>query len=59
MTRKDTAIDLRTLALSFFTALADHEIRRRISRETNDLRTLIVAQAFAEANLLDEADNEG
>lgn len=33
--------------------LTDQALRERLDEETRDLRTLIVAQAFAEGNLLD------
>jgi His-Xaa-Ser system protein HxsD len=57
LTRKNPQADLENLSGSFFTALADHELRMHISRETNDIRTLIIAQAFAEADLLDEGNH--
>lgn len=35
--------------------LTDQAVRERLDEETRDLRTLIVAQAFSEGNLLDTA----
>jgi|SRR4030095_3868845 His-Xaa-Ser system protein HxsD len=46
--------DLETLAMGFLNSLADHELRVQIDRETRDIRTLLVAQAFAEGDLLSE-----
>jgi len=39
----------------FQNALLDHQVRQDIARETSRLRELIVAKAFAEGNLLDDA----
>lgn len=39
----------------FGNALLDHQVRQDIERETSRLRELIVAKAFAEGNLLDDA----
>lgn len=42
----------------FCNALIDHQLRHHLAEETAGLRELIVAQAFAEGNLL-EPDEEG
>src|SRR5436309_8748107 len=46
---------LDAVAGDFQNALLDHQVRQDIERETSRLRELIVAKAFAEGNLLDDA----
>jgi His-Xaa-Ser system protein HxsD len=39
--------------------LIDQQLREELGRETQLIRELIVAQAFAEGNLLDQGDEDG
>lgn len=48
-----------SMAGSFGNELIDQEIRAALERETAPIRDLIVAQAFAEGNLLDSLRQEG
>jgi His-Xaa-Ser system protein HxsD len=52
--RSDT--DLGDVIGEFTNALLDHRLRRDIGVETKMIRELIVAQAFVEADLLDQSD---
>ena len=56
---KAEAVDLKQLSGEFFNELLDQQVRDSVSQETGELRNLIVAQAFAEGNLLDESRDEG
>ena len=56
---KDNNDNLRRVTGEFFNELIDQQLRRRLEAESADLRTLIVAQAFAEGNLLDENQDAG
>jgi len=56
---KDETVNLEKLGGAFFNELVDQNVRESLSRESGDLRTLIVAQAFAEGNLLDTDRDEG
>jgi His-Xaa-Ser system protein HxsD len=58
LTPKDTLAS-RALIGEFCNELLDQQVRESLSREFGDLRTLIVAQAFAEGNLLDKERDEG
>lgn len=54
-----SAGELEELAGSFCNDLIDQELRCKLARQAGPLRELIVAQAFAEGNLLDpERDDE-
>ena len=55
ITTKDQAADPNLLVGEFCNELIDQRIRTDISQESGKLRELIVAQAFAEGNLLEEA----
>jgi His-Xaa-Ser system protein HxsD len=46
---------LDDIAGEFTNALLDFELRAQLERETATIRELIVAKAFAEGNLLDDA----
>lgn len=46
--------DLKALVGEFFNELLDQRVRERVREESGQLRELIVAQAFAEGNLLEE-----
>jgi His-Xaa-Ser system protein HxsD len=49
--------DLRQVALEFQNELLDQQLRCQLEAQFGDVRTLITAQAFSEANLIDpEAD---
>ncbi len=48
---KDASQDQRALAGEFGNRVLDEELRLRIASETKPVRELIVAQAFAEADL--------
>jgi His-Xaa-Ser system protein HxsD len=45
--------DIASLALELQNELVDQQLRCRLDEQFKDLRTLIVAQAFSEGNLLD------
>jgi len=47
------------LAGDFSNELIDQRLRERLEQQFGDVRTLIVAQAFAEGNLLDAASADG
>lgn len=59
ITGKKADLDLNTFAGEFSNALIDQRVRRDIATETMSIRELIVAQAFAEADLLDRSFSEG
>jgi len=59
LSRKETNADLNRIKGDFFNDLVDHELRALITSETQDVRTLIVAQAFAEGNLLNPDQESG
>ena len=49
--------DLQRLVLEFLNELLDQQLRCQLEAQFRDVRTLIVAQAFSEGNLIDaEAD---
>jgi His-Xaa-Ser system protein HxsD len=50
--------DLQTLIAEFQTALVDSELRVQIQRETAGVRELILAKAFSEAGVLEDAPPE-
>jgi hypothetical protein len=47
------------LALEFRNELLDQQLRCRLEEQFKDVRTLIVAQAFSEANLVDQEADAG
>ena len=55
ITGKKPDFDLDTVAGEFSNALIDERVRRSIATETMSIRELIVAQAFAEVNILDRS----
>jgi His-Xaa-Ser system protein HxsD len=57
-TRKSADCDLASLAGEFSNELINQRVRLQIASETRAVRELIVAQAFAEADLLDESLSE-
>lgn len=50
---KDSAGDLSRLAAEFCNELVNQRVRDLVSKETATIRSLIVAQAFAETDLLE------
>src|SRR6266849_940963 len=56
--RSPTA-DVQPLALEFHNELLDQQLRCRLEEQFKDVRTLIVAQAFSEGNLLDPHADTG
>lgn len=59
LTAKEPGTDLGTIAGEFCNELIDQQIRRTVFRETGTVRELIVAQSFAEGNLLDPQRDDG
>jgi His-Xaa-Ser system protein HxsD len=55
--RKDA--DLEDLLGQFSNELIDQRLRESLDQQFGQVRTLIVAQAFAEGNLLDPAQDDG
>ena len=56
--KKTTDCDLAIIAGEFSNELINQKVRLDIAAETRPIRELIVAQAFAEADLLDRSDME-
>ncbi|HEX8456365.1 MAG TPA: His-Xaa-Ser system protein HxsD [Pyrinomonadaceae bacterium] len=56
--RKTPDCDLPSLAGEFSNELINQKVRQQIASETRAIRELIVAQAFAEADLLDRSLSE-
>lgn len=56
--RKQLECDLAAVAGEFSNDLIDQRVRFDIARSTSPIRELIVAQAFAEADLLDRSTSE-
>lgn len=48
--------DAKPLVLEFLNELTDQQLRVQLEQQFHDVRTLIVAQAFAEGNLLTPDD---
>jgi len=59
MRPKNADSNLIDLAGDFSNELIDQRLRERLEQQFGDVRTLIVAQAFAEGNLLDAASADG
>ena len=59
MRPKNADSNLIDLAGDFSNELIDQRLRERLEQQFGDVRTLIVAQAFAEGNLLDAAGADG
>lgn len=57
--RKPEAHVPEQVAGEFANELIDQQLRQRLEQQFSDVRTLIVAQAFSEGNLLDPAGQEG
>jgi His-Xaa-Ser system protein HxsD len=58
ITGKKADFDLDTVAGEFSNALINERVRRDIATETMSIRELIVAQAFAEADIVDRSFSE-
>ena len=58
ITGKKPDLGLDTVAGEFSNALIDERVRRDIATETMSIRELIVAQAFAEADIIDRSLSE-
>jgi His-Xaa-Ser system protein HxsD len=56
--KKSDGTDLRAIAGEFCNELVSQRVMRDIAAETRPIRELIVAQAFAEGDLLDRAESE-
>jgi His-Xaa-Ser system protein HxsD len=56
---KVATINFQTLYGEFANELLDQQLRERLEAQFGDVRSLIVAQAFAEGNLLDRDRDEG
>jgi His-Xaa-Ser system protein HxsD len=56
--KKVVDVDLARVAGEFCNELVNQRVRRDIAAETRPIRELIVAQAFAEADLLDRSASE-
>ena len=50
---KEASVDLKTVCGEFCNELIDQQVRADISSESGKIRELIVAQAFAEGDLID------
>jgi His-Xaa-Ser system protein HxsD len=59
LTAKAPGVDLAAIVGEFGNELLDQRIRGSLDAEFGPLRTLIVAQAFSEGNLLDLARTDG
>ena len=57
-TRKGHDTDLNEIAGEFSNELINQKVRMDVAAETKAIRELIVAQAFAEADLFDGSDSE-
>jgi len=57
-TRKNPDTDLNEMAGVFSNELINQKVRLDVAAETKTIRELIVAQAFAEADLFDVGDTE-
>ncbi|HEX8148483.1 MAG TPA: His-Xaa-Ser system protein HxsD [Pyrinomonadaceae bacterium] len=57
-TRKSPDTDLSEMAGEFSNELINQKVRLDVAAETKAIRELIVAQAFAEADLLNGGDSE-
>jgi His-Xaa-Ser system protein HxsD len=55
---RNPATSARDSAGAFANALVDQRLRERVERETGSIRALLVAQAFAEADLIGRGATE-
>ena len=59
LTAKSPSSELEQLVGEFGNELLDQQLRQRLEQQFGEIRSLIVAQAFAEGNLLDRDRDEG
>jgi His-Xaa-Ser system protein HxsD len=59
LTAKTAGVNLSALAGEFGNELLDQQLRERLEHQFGPVRSLIVAQAFAEGNLLDRDREDG
>lgn len=57
--KKEQSVDLNTIASDFLNELINQRVRTDVNNETGKIRELIVAQAFAEVNLLPKGQQNG
>jgi His-Xaa-Ser system protein HxsD len=57
--RNQQPVDTQSLTSEFWNELLDQQVREGLEAEFGPIRELIVAQAFADANLLDGARDRG
>jgi His-Xaa-Ser system protein HxsD len=56
---RERTADVEPFVLEFMNEVADQQLRVQLEAQFHDVRTLIVAQAFAEGNLLTADDDDG
>jgi len=56
---RSPSADLCSIPLELQNELLDQQLRCRLEAQFNDVRTLIVAQAFSEGNLIDAQAEDG
>ena len=59
LTPKDQTTDLEAVVGDFSNELVDQRLRASLEAQFGQVRTLIVAQAFSEGNLLDPVQDDG
>jgi His-Xaa-Ser system protein HxsD len=59
MAGRSPSTDVSSIALEFNNELLDQQLRCRLEEQFKDVRTLIVAQAFSEGNLIDPDADDG
>lgn len=59
LTAKSPSADLEQLVGEFGNELLDQQLREQLEKQFGEIRSLIVAQAFAEGNLLDRERDDG
>jgi His-Xaa-Ser system protein HxsD len=57
--KDEKSVDTQNLTSEFWNELLDQQVREGLEAEFGPIRELIVAQAFADANLLDGARDQG
>lgn len=57
--KPDQAVELERVAMEFSNHLLDFELRSKLNAETNGIRQLIFAKAFAAGNLLEDVPPGG
>jgi His-Xaa-Ser system protein HxsD len=59
LSAKSPTVELQALVGEFCNELLDQQLRQRLEAQFGEIRSLIVAEAFAEGNLLDRDREEG